>query len=152
MSQISSDRAYHCRFSETLQFSRRVAPRPLPINPPPHPAVGVAIAQLGRQARLAFVVIAVQGGEAQQAGGDADGGEAGVAGNGPPWFMPGLTTSPVGILSLARPLWSQRTCAERIANRHPVGVRSRPPGWHLPDRNGCVPLGWEDHNYAFIYP
>jgi len=44
----------------------------------------------------------VQRGEAQQAGGDANRGEAGVAGNGPPWFMAGLTSSPVGILSLCR--------------------------------------------------
>ena len=59
-----------------------VAPRPLPINLPPHAAIGIVVAQLGRQARLADVVVAVQRGEAQQAGGNADGGEAGVAGGG----------------------------------------------------------------------
>jgi hypothetical protein len=43
-------------------------------------AGGVMVAQLRRQPRLAHVVVAVQRGKAQQAGGDAHGGEARVAG------------------------------------------------------------------------
>jgi hypothetical protein len=50
----------------------------LAVNPPPHLAAWVAVTEFGRQARLADVVVAVQGGEAQQAAGNADSGEAGV--------------------------------------------------------------------------